>query len=202
MGHLILVVGNAGVGKTTLVQQLCQHGDFVTGLEQISERPFQALFAHDLQRYALPNQIDYLLLRAEQELAIRQSTRPGLQDGGLETDFYVFNQRFYQRGYLTDAEFSLCQRFYNFVRATLPPPDLIIQLVAPLEIIAERYRRRNRPLEIAKLTDLAALNALLDQWLTHTTIPIVTVDASTDDPTYATILPTLLATIAALPEKR
>ena len=89
MGKLITIVGNSGVGKTTLANELCRVISFITGLEQHEERPFQKQFSLDLRRYALANQIDYLLYRAEQEQYIRQSDSVGIQDGGLEDDFYV-----------------------------------------------------------------------------------------------------------------
>lgn len=196
---LITIVGNSGAGKTTLTRRLCELGPFVTGLEQIDERPFQALFAHDLHRYALPNQVDYLLLRAEQEWAIRQSGQIGIQDGGLEMDFHVFARLFFEKGYLSDAEYQLCARLYDFFRQLLPPPDLIIRLVAPLDVIAQRYRRRNRTLEIARLDDLAQMETLLDRWLaTVTTTPILVVDAGDDDPTYARQVERILTKISSL----
>lgn len=199
MTKLVTIVGNSGAGKTTLTRCLCQNGPFITGLEQIDERPFQALFAQDLHRYALPNQVDYLLLRAEQEWAIRKSEQVGIQDGGLEMDFHVFARLFYEKGYLSDAEHQLCARLYGFLRQLLPPPDLIIRLVAPLDVIAQRYRHRNRTLEIARLDDLARMEILLDQWLaTVTTIPILVVDARSDDPTYARQLERILAAISCL----
>ena len=135
--------------------------------------------ADDRQRWGFANQIDYLLLRAEQERTIRQSPLPGLQDGGLEMDYWVFNRRFYQLGYMTDAEFALCTRFYHFTRSALPPPDLIIHVTAPIEVIAERFAKRGRGLEIARLEDLQAMQQLLEEWLsTVTETPIVIVDTS------------------------
>jgi len=167
-------------------------------LEQQAERPFQQRFAADLAHYALPNQVDYLLLRAEQEGAIRRQGAIGIQDGGLETDFWLFTRRFYQKGYLDAAGYQLCARLYTFFRQQLPPPDLIIHLVAPLDVIAARYAQRKRPLEIAQLDDLAALAALLTQWLHQVRdIPILTVDAAQEEPTYTRALAWLLPQIRA-----
>jgi deoxyadenosine/deoxycytidine kinase len=189
VGKLIVIVGNSGVGKTTFAQQLCHLGSFSTGLEQHAERPFQALFSQDLPRYALANQMDYLLFRAEQERAIRQGELTGVMDGGLDQDFFVFTRLFYRRGYLTDADYRLCERMYRFIRQGLPPPDLIIRLVAPLDVIAARYARRSRGLEIAKIEDLEEMEHLLDDWLGAVTdSPILTVDASDDDPGYVRVL--------------
>ena len=182
MGKLIVVVGNSGVGKSTLVRALCQQRPFVVGLEQHAERPFQQLFADNLTRYSLANQLDYLLLRAEQELAIREQPGLGLQDGGLDQDFQVYARRFHQRSYLTDAEFGLCARQYDLLRRLLPAPDLYIYLIAPLPVVASRFVQRARSLEIAAQDDLVALDRLVQAWMA--TLPperVVVVDATHDD---------------------
>ncbi|MDY0019880.1 MAG: deoxynucleoside kinase [Anaerolineae bacterium] len=182
MGKLITIVGNTGVGKTTLTAHLCQAAPFVTGLEQHAGRPFQQAFARDLRRYALSNQVDYLLYRAEQEQIIRQADGMGIQDGGLDQDFHVFTRRFFRQGYLTAEEFALCERLYTLLRALLPPPDVILWMQAPLSVVAERYARRGRALEIATLADLEDIELLLEEWLvTVDSTRIITVDASRDD---------------------
>ncbi|MFD3162724.1 deoxynucleoside kinase [Herpetosiphon sp. NSE202] len=180
MGKLITIVGNAGIGKTTLTNLLCSDQRFFAALESHAERPFQQLFAQNLQRYALANQFDYLLLRAEQERAIRAQLGIGVQDGGLDEDFWVFSKHFQQKGYLTDAEFALCERLYHELRAGLGQPDLIISLEAPLDVIIQRYQQRNRPLEIAQRADLAQLEALLEQWTATITTPLLTLDWSSN----------------------
>jgi len=91
MNKLIAVFGASGVGKTALVQALANARPFATAYEQHAERPFQTLFEHN-SRYAFANQIDYLLLRAEQEKALRASTQTGLIDGGLDLDFHGFTR--------------------------------------------------------------------------------------------------------------
>ena len=169
------------MGKTTLTRELCKVAPFVTGLEQHEERPFQEQFSCDLRGYALANQVDYLLYRAEQEQYIRQSDSVGIQDGGLEEDFYVFTRHFYRKGHLSEDAYKLCERLYALARTLLPDPDVIIRLTAPLNVIVERYLKRERDLEIAAVEDLAELEELLSDWIKSVkSIPIITVDAGSD----------------------
>jgi len=193
MGKLIVVVGNSGIGKTSLVRALCVNNNFGTGLEEHVERPFQVLFKKE-RRYALANQVDYLLLRAEQERIIRQGLQPGIQDGGLDMDFQVFTRLFLNKGYLSAEEFSICERLYLQIRTGQPPPEMIIWMQAPLEVVAARFSLRGRPIEIAERDDLRAIDLLLQEWLMKAeSKELLRLDASREDPGYENILPDLLA---------
>src|SRR5512138_1525749 len=105
MSKLIAIVGSSGTGKTALVRALAAAYPFATAYEQHTERPFQALFKREA-RFALANQVDYLLLRAEQEKSLRAAQQIGLIDGGLDLDFHGFTRLFHSRGLLTGAEFD------------------------------------------------------------------------------------------------
>lgn len=177
MGKLVAVIGNTAAGKTTLVEALAAAAPFVTGLEQHAERPFQRAFAQD-RRFALANQIDYLLLRAEQEQIMRGQLGIGLVDGGLDEDFFVFTRHFHALGALEAAEYALCERFYHYVRATQPAPELFIYLDVPLDVLAARFAQRNRTLEIASASQLAHLQRQVDAWIaTIDPARLVVVDA-------------------------
>lgn len=182
MGKVILIAGNSGVGKTTLAAALCLLHAFDVGLEQHAERPFQALMAADPSRYGLANQIDYLLLRAEQERAVRDGSVTGLIDGGLDLDFHGFTRLFHHKGFLSDAEYALCVRLYAELRSLLGPPDAILYLTAPLPVVEARYTRRGRALEIAQRDDLAQMERFVAEWISaERTVPIIRIDAAAED---------------------
>jgi len=160
---LITIVGTSGVGKTALTNALAQTGRFTTAYEQHAERPFQALFKQD-KKYALANQMDYLLLRAEQEKELRASAQTGLIDGGLDLDFQGFTRLFLSRNLLGQPEFDLCRRLYTHIRETLPRPELIVRLDTDSETVASRLLKRDR-INIAQAEDSALFNSFLDEWL-------------------------------------
>ncbi len=192
MSKLITVVGASGVGKTSLVQALSKAGNFAVAYEQHVERPFQALFKED-KRYALANQMDYFLLRAEQERELRASPSVGLVDGGLDLDFHGFARLFHARGWLSDSEFDLCRRFYELTRQLLHPPDLIIHLIANENVIRQRLAARQR-INIASAEDTALFNSFLEDWLSN--IPetnLLRLDVSNEDLEFTQSLPKILA---------
>ncbi len=163
MGKLIAIIGASGVGKTALVRALSKTGQFITAYEQHAERPFQALFKQDA-RYALANQLDYFLLRAEQERDLRASPLIGLMDGGLDLDFHGFTRLFLRRGLLTEPEHDLCRRLYDFIRTSQPGPELIVRLCAEEGTVSARLSTRER-INIANAEDTALFDSFLDEWL-------------------------------------
>ncbi len=194
MNKLIEVIGASGVGKTALVRALAKAGKFRTAYEEHAERPFQTLFKND-SRFALANQMDYLLLRAEQEAQLRASTQTGLMDGGLDLDLHGFTRLFHQRGLLTDAEFDLCQRMYAFTRSLMPLPELIVRLYADETTVANRLSTRDR-INIASAEDTTLFNNFLDDWLAN--VPsdqVLELDVSEEDITYSKSVNTILKRI-------
>ncbi len=193
MNKLISIVGVSGVGKTALVNALNKTGVFATASEQHVERPFQALFKQD-RSYALHNQVDYFILRAEQEHELRfaNAQKIGLMDGGLDLDFHGFSRLFHQRGLLTGAEHALCGRLYTFIRGSLPFPDLIVHLCADECTVAERLSRRDR-INIANAEDTSRFNSYIEEWLSRiSSSQLLELDVSGESIQYADSVETIL----------
>jgi deoxyadenosine/deoxycytidine kinase len=197
MNKLIVIVGASGVGKTTLMHALCDQYEFSTAFEQHEQRPFQALFKQN-SAFALANQLDYLILRAEQERELRASNNPALMDGGLDLDFHGFTRLFHTRGWLSAAEFDLCRRLHTLTRHLLPPPDLIIALHADAKTVRERLASRNR-INIASAEDAELLESYVAEWLDSVPDPnILRLDVSKENIQYPTSVPLILDKIRSL----
>ncbi len=195
MGKLVAFVGNCGSGKTTLARLVCAAGGYRPLLEQHVERPFQQAFFADRSAGGFANQIDYLLYRAEQELAARGEPGVGVLDGGLDQDFHLFTHLFHRKGYLSQAEFDVCRRFYDLARHALPAPEAIVCLRARREVLAARRVARQRTVDIVQEQDLGVLDELLADWIENAgqRSTIIELDTSREDVQFSATLPGLMA---------
>jgi len=187
MGKLVTIEGNSGSGKTTLVRVICQAKGYTPFLEDLKQRPFQASFMRELNKFALPNQVDFLLYRAEQELFIRQNDVIGIQDGGLDLDYQIFSRLFLANNYLSEPEFALVTRFYGLLRTILPPPDCMIKLNIPQAVLTERRNARRRRLDITINSDLVRIEGLIGEWFGKNppSSPVMEVDFQKDDVSFS-----------------
>jgi deoxyadenosine/deoxycytidine kinase len=167
MGKIISVVGNLGAGKTTLVKLLCEQGAFTPYWENPEEHPFQAAFTEDMKRWALANQLDFLLFRCKQEYLARSLSEVAMMDGGFDQDFQVFTKNLRNKDILNHSEFNICQDFYKYVRSVLPPPDLLIRVILDKPTLMRRRSLRGRNTVDEKFSQevFTDLEMLLDDWL-------------------------------------
>ena len=119
----------------------------------------------------------------------------GVQDGGLDQDYYLYTHLFHHKGFLDDREFNLCQRTYQSLRAGLPAPDLMVWLCAPLTLLEERLRARARMIDleqIVTLDDLPLLDAYLENWLENVEpARLLTLDVSAETDLLSPLLSAL-----------
>lgn len=81
----------------------------------------------------------------------------------------------------------------------MPVPDLFIWMKAPVKMIAERYDRRDRRLDIAQIEDMKAIDELLESWLSQYPKEIVfEIDAQQEDENYTEEIPIVRELIESL----
>jgi deoxyguanosine kinase len=184
--HYLAVEGPIGVGKTRLAERLAHKLDATTILEQV-DNPFLADFYADRPGSALQAQLFYLLNRHRQLTGKRQA------DLFLQTTVcdYVFDKdKIFAYLNLDDNELFIYQRLFDLLARDVPPPDLVIYLQAPTELLMKRLRARDRDreddLERMPLPDeeyVRELNEAYQHFFFHyAATPLLVVETSEFDP--------------------
>ena len=134
----IAVEGPIGVGKTALAERLGTRFDATVVLED-HDNPFLADFYADRPGAALQAQLFYLLNRHRQQTAMRQSDL----FSQLTIADYVFDKdKIFAYLNLDDNELFIYQRLYDLLAQDVAPPDLVIYLQAPTDVLLKRMRQR------------------------------------------------------------
>jgi deoxyguanosine kinase len=181
--HYLAIEGPIGVGKTRLAERLAAKLEATTVLED-TENPFLADFYADRPGSALQAQLFYLLNRHRQLTSKRQA------DLFLQTTIcdYVFDKdKIFAYLNLDDNELFIYQRLFDLLSRDVPPPDLVVYLQAPTELLMERLRKRaadpERELPLPAEEYVRELNEAYQHFFFHyTSTPLLVVETSEFDP--------------------
>lgn len=157
--HLV-VEGPIGVGKTSLTQRLADVLGGAPVLEQSADNPFLERFYRDRRSVALATQLHFLFQRSRQLAQVEAGRRA--QPGPVVADFMQEKDALFAALNLEPDELALYEQVRARFAPEVEPPDLVLYLQAPAEILIERIRRRGRPQE-APLS-LTYLQQLVDAY--------------------------------------
>jgi deoxyguanosine kinase len=178
-GH-VAVDGPIGVGKTSVVERLAQRLDALTVLEDWSHNPFLRDFYDGKPGAAFQTELFYLLSRYRQQQDLRQ--RDLFRQVTL-SDYVFEKSRLFSYLNLDDNELLIYDKLYALLGEELRPPDLVIYLQAPTEVLMQRIRARGRPEEESLSEDyLAEVNRAYNHYFFHyTAAPLLVVSTAEVD---------------------
>jgi deoxyguanosine kinase len=134
----IAIEGPIGVGKTALAERLAARLDATAVLED-TENPFLADFHADRPGAALQAQLFFLLSRHRQQMTLRQAD---LFSQTTISDYLFDKDKIFAYLNLDDNELFIYQRLYELLARDVSPPDLVLYLQAPTEVLLQRLRAR------------------------------------------------------------
>ncbi len=135
----VVVEGPIGVGKTSLAQRLGRSFGCELVLEQDAENPFLERFYRDPRGAAFQTQLYFLFQRARQLAGLRQAD---LFEKVRVADYMLEKDRLFARLTLDDQEYALYEQVYERMAIDAPPPDLVVYLQAPVDVLLDRIARR------------------------------------------------------------
>ena len=164
--HLVVVAGNIGSGKTSLTERIGSRLGWWTGYESVADNPYLSDFYADMRAWAFHLQIFFLGHRADQYNEAVHDSRSAILDRSIYEDFYIFARALHTMGNVSERDYMAYKRLFELVAESLPRPNLLIFLKAPVEVLMERIRRRARNMETGITPEyLSLLTSFYDEWL-------------------------------------
>ncbi|NTU86065.1 MAG: deoxynucleoside kinase [Chloroflexales bacterium] len=177
-GHHIVIAGNIGVGKSTLVGLLAERCGWTPVYELEGAHPYLADYYADPRRWGFHSQIWFLAARFTQHQRIAALTGTVVQDRSLYEDAAVFAASLHAQGLLSDRDDATYRQLYGAIVRELRPPDLVVYLQASVPTLLRRIAGRARPAERAiQPAYLASLERHYAAWIaTWTACPVLSID--------------------------
>lgn len=143
--NFIAIEGTIGAGKTSLSTRISNDYNAKLILEQFEDNAFLPKFYEDQDKYAFPLEMSFMASRFQQ-----LKDQLGMFDlfkSFIISDYYIMKSLIFARKTLPQDELALFTRFFNFITATLPKPDLLVYLYLEVDKLQENIRKRGRSYE-------------------------------------------------------
>lgn len=143
--NFIAIEGTIGAGKTSLSTRISNDFNAKLILEQFEDNAFLPKFYEDQDKYAFPLEMSFMASRFQQ-----LKDQLGMFDlfkSFIISDYYIMKSLIFARKTLPQDELALFTRFFNFITATLPKPDLLVYLYLDVDKLQENIRKRGRSYE-------------------------------------------------------
>jgi deoxyadenosine/deoxycytidine kinase len=179
--RFILVAGNIASGKTSLTERLGARLDWRTAFESVADNPYLADFYADMRQWSFHLQVFFLGHRAQQHLELAKGPESAIADRSIYEDAHIFARALYHVGNLSERDYQSYRQVFDRVVSTLPRPDLLIYLQAPVPALLQRIEQRGRVIERGITADyLSLLEAFYEEWIeTFDLCPVLAI--RTDD---------------------
>lgn len=165
MKKYIIIAGNIGAGKSTLVKHLCTALSWTPYYEPVSENPYLEDFYIDMKKWAYHSQLFFLSDRMAMHKELQDNGGNVVQDRSIYEDAQIFARNLYLQGHIKKRDFDTYWKMYEVAVSLLQPPDLLVYLKASVPSLEARISRRNRDFESAIPRDyLQNLNGLYEEW--------------------------------------
>ncbi len=143
MPQYIVIEGNIGAGKTTLVNKIAQDFDYKTIFEEYEDNPFLADFYRDSVSFAFKTEVYFLLSRIKQ--IRKQLEIINLQN--VVSDYHITKSLIFAEQTLNKKEFDLYKSLFNEVTSFVPKPDIYIYLKQNIRNLISNIIKRGRDYE-------------------------------------------------------
>lgn len=146
MQHSYLVIeGNIGAGKTSLVDLLTKKYQGRKVLEGFADNPFLPKFYEDPKRYAFAVEMFFLSERYHQ--LNNELLQQSLFDQHTFSDYFLSKSLIFARANLDADEFDLFYKMYEIMMKQLPQPDLLVYLHRDVSELQYNIQKRGRAYE-------------------------------------------------------
>jgi deoxyadenosine/deoxycytidine kinase len=164
--RLLLVAGNIGAGKTSITERIGERLGWRTGFESVADNPYLSDFYGDMRQWSFHLQVFFLGHRAQQHLDMAKTPQSAILDRSIYEDAYIFARALHRLGNLNERDYFAYRRLFELVTQSLPAPDLLIYLKAPVNILLDRINARGRAIESGITSEyLALLDSFYEEWM-------------------------------------
>ena len=183
MKKFVVVAGNIGIGKSSLVERLSRKLDWKPFYEPEAFNPYLADFYQDMAAWGFHSQIFFLANRLRAHRQLTSYPDSVIQDRSIYEDAEIFACALHEQGTMNDRDYATYRDLFTALSEFIPPPDLVIYLRGSVPTLLSRIALRAREYERAiPVSYLELLNRLYEDWTTSFTLcPVLTVPADNLD---------------------